>query len=137
MKKISLFLLLPLAFLFLGCANEHAGHHEGEAVAVKLDNGNKWVANPETTEGIVNMQSLVDAYLGGGDTDVQALRTSLETEFSTIFEKCTMKGEAHEQLHNYLLPIKAMLKNLDENAGTAEIESIRAYLGTYKNSFMK
>ena len=41
-----------------------------------------------------------------------SLKTDLETEFSLIFKNCTMTGEAHNQLHNFLLPIKDLLGEL-------------------------
>ena len=32
----------------------------------------------------------------------------------TIFAACTMQGEAHEQLHTYLLPMVKKFRNLEE-----------------------
>jgi len=138
MKNLQFLLFLPLALLGLGCGHSHEGHesHSGtEGVAVQLNNGQKWVANPETIEGIAKMQALVDTYLSSGDTNVQALGVSLETEFSDIFAKCTMEGEAHEQLHNYLLPLKDHLQKLDEHTGAEAVQEIKAYLGTFKEYF--
>ena len=32
------------------------------------------------------------------------LKDGLEADFTELFQKCTMKGEPHNQLHNYLFP---------------------------------
>ncbi|MBK8950167.1 MAG: hypothetical protein IPM68_15340 [Flavobacteriales bacterium] len=55
--------------------------------------------------------------------DPKALKTALEEEFGLIFERCTMEGEAHNQLDNYLLPIHQALRDLEGD------EAQRAALG--------
>src|SRR5690606_14851113 len=73
---------------------------------VKLDNGEKWIANVETTEGIDNMLSIIEKEESKETSDYVALKGSLDKEFNVVLEKCTMTGESHDQLHNYLLPLK-------------------------------
>ena len=48
-------------------------------------------------------------------TAYASLKKELEEEFTTIFEKCTMKGEAHNQLHNYLKPMIAFFEGLESS----------------------
>jgi len=100
-----------------------------------LNNGNKWKANAETTEGIKKMMNLVNEYLKKGDTDSQKLGESLEKEFTTVLQKCTMTGEAHEQLHNYLLPLKAKFDRLKETNNVESVNEIQTYLNNYNNYF--
>ena len=109
--------------------------HEGHSTTVSLDNGKKWKANPETVEGIANMQSIV-AKGKAENTAPESLHAALSTEFKTIFEKCTMKGAAHDQLHNYLMPIKADLDKLkDNNSAQDGLSSLEAHLKTFDNYF--
>ena len=42
----------------------------------------------------------------------ETLSKRLKSEFSMVFEKCTMKGEAHNQLHNFLIPINDLFEPL-------------------------
>lgn len=82
------------------------------------------------------MQKLVDDHLAGTDKgDVAGLTGNLEKEFSGILEKCTMKGEAHEQLHNYLLPLKSKIEELKAHPETAKIKAVQSYLLEYENYF--
>ena len=62
---------------------------------------------------------------------------ALLSEFNLIFEKCTMTGDAHEQLHEYLIPINNQLVGLKncESGCTEEVEYLNGYLGTYFNYF--
>lgn len=112
---------------------DNKGEHEETAGKLQLDNGKKWKANPETVTGINRMSSFV---LEGilGKIEKAKLHDVLLVEFRTIFDKCTMTGESHNQLHNYLLPLKTKLVQL--KAGNAESpEEIQQYLSTFKNYF--
>lgn len=115
---------------------EHGQAHEEVAVGipeVTLNNGARWSANPETMQGIANMTKLAAAYDPSKD-DAKAFKAALEEEFGLIFERCTMTGEAHEQLHNYLLPIHQRLRDMDASK-PEDVEDLRTYLATYGNYF--
>lgn len=156
MKKFK-FLLPVMLLVFVACntqeSNKEENHdshqqsemkdeqknnkesHEETAGKVQLDNGNKWKANAETITGISNMSSLV---LNGidGKMDAAKLVDSLQVEFKTIFDKCTMKGESHNQLHNFLIPIKGQLEKLKAgNTDAGILKEMQEYLLTFKNYF--
>lgn len=110
-------------------------HNEmkSEIPDVVLDNGKRWIANPETTEGIAKMSALITGFdVDKGDPI--ALKAGLEEEFALIFERCTMTGESHNQLHNYLLPINKEMSDIDLSK-TEDRDELKAYLGTYGNYF--
>lgn len=102
---------------------------------VKLDNGEKWIANIETNEGIDNMLAMVKTEESKEAPDYITLKGSLDKEFNVVLEKCTMTGESHDQLHNYLLPLKAKIDKLDANSSKDAIEDIKNYLLTYHDYF--
>jgi hypothetical protein len=116
---------------------EHEAHSdEGETAGkLVLDNGNKWQANAATTEGIQKMLTLVNEYLNKGDTDSKKLGERLDKEFTTILQECTMTGEAHEQLHNFLLPLKAKIEKLEETNSVEFVKEIQGYLNGYTQYF--
>lgn len=144
---------IALALFTMGCSNSAPGTadaHEPHAEAygndvhdhaevenripkVVLDDGKRWIANAETTEGIARMSALITGFdpVSG---DAKALKAGLEEEFALIFERCTMTGEAHEQLHNYLLPIHQELGTIDLS-NAEERDELKAYLGTYGSYF--
>lgn len=104
-----------------------------ETSNVTLDNGKLWIANPETTEGIHNLQKIISDHKQEATGAV--LKEALENEFQMIFEKCTMEGEAHEQLHNYLLPLKMKLNKLDGTNDAEVLKDIENYLKEYPKYF--
>lgn len=152
MKNLSLTPILFLLVFAFGCSgnkkenHDHAHHdhghehhhHEAPAIegAVTLNNGERWETNPETNEGIDNMMALVAKEAANGPTDLEVLQTNLREEFNTILQKCTMKGESHNQLHNYLHPLKEKIDGLDQAQEDAHaIEDLEQYLHTYKTYF--
>lgn len=109
--------------------HKHEHEHSGDS-HVKLDNGKRWVANAETTEGIKNMMNFIYDFEAEVQTYEQ-LQEDLQNEFRMIFKKCTMTGEAHDQLHNYLIPLKEKIEKVSEE----NLSEIQDYLNTYKNYF--
>ncbi|MDP6908729.1 MAG: hypothetical protein QF371_04445, partial [Flavobacteriales bacterium] len=103
------------------------------------NNGEPWEANPETTEGISNMSVLVNEFTQSDSLEAyQSLKSELEAEFKVIFKKCSMTGEAHEQLHNYLFPLKRYFNRLaseDVDECKKAHEELKQHLATYSKFF--
>ena len=104
---------------------------------LKLNNGEKWEANPETTQGIANMKMTLEEYASQPVTTrgyYPGLAQKLIAEFSDIFQNCTMKGDAHDQLHRYLLPMKPYLEKIG-SGDTKDAEQATAELTKYLNYY--
>ncbi|MDG2193478.1 MAG: hypothetical protein P8K77_01225 [Polaribacter sp.] len=116
-KKI--ILLACLIALFISCnsnKNKTIDISSIKIEGVSLDSTKLWIANTETTEGVKKMQSIMSNF--SEEEDVVAytsLKKELEVEFTNIFQKCTMKGEAHNQLHNYLKPMVDIFEGLESS----------------------
>jgi hypothetical protein len=108
-------------------------------IDVKLNKGSKWEANVETTNEIGAMVGMVnDLPANPSLEDFRALQKKLAISFQTILQKCTMKGEAHQQLHNYLIPLKEKIEKLkDSDLATSKIlaSEIKDYLLKYSHFF--
>jgi len=88
--------------------------HESIDAKVTLDNGNLWQANPETTTGINTMKKRMELFTDSNNVEAyKTLKKGLEADFTELFQKCTMKGEAHNQLHNYLYPFIDLFEELE------------------------
>lgn len=101
---------------------------------VSLKDGQLWEANSETTQGIKNMQQLMENY-STTNGNPEELINGLKAEFAMIFKKCTMTGEAHEQLHNYLIPLKTKIESLSEPISDENTEELKKYLKEYFDYF--
>lgn len=136
MKSLIFMFSLLLALVFVTACG---GSHESSSTPVTLDNGKRWIANPETTSGINNMRGQIGRFTGHEDVDAYAqLKVRLVDEYNLIFKNCTMKGEAHEQLHNYLVPMNKMFEGLastDLNTCKESFKAINTHLDSYTTYF--
>jgi len=142
MKKIKLVLFL-LAITSIGsCQNKEdktskeaiavspvAEKHTETVAKVSLNKGQLWNANPETTAGINALRKII--LESNQEESASILKEKLKSEFALIFKKCTMTGEAHEQLHNYLLPLRAKINNIEEPNKEEIKKEITTYLDEY------
>lgn len=105
---------------------------------VELNNGEKWDANPETIEGIENMQEIIANFEESNEKEYAELKSQLEREFRLIFERCTMTGESHNQLHAYLTPISKLLKDMDASKASETdelLQRLKAHLNSFSDYF--
>ena len=152
MKKLLFFLSISLVISYIACKgpaeNEHKdtnttedkrnvytaddGHTVG--IDVKLNNGAKWEANVETTQEMGAMLGMVnDMPKDPSLEDFRALNKKLLISFQTTLQKCTMTGEAHNQLHNYLMPLKEKIEKL----GESDLETCKTILPELKDYLLK
>jgi len=106
---------------------------------IVLNNGQRWVANPETTQSIDTMLLLIapadDLIDTNGYSD---LEERLQNEYSRIFKRCTMKGEAHNQLHSYLMPLKKKIVELGDGSlekRKGALQDLKVHLELYADYF--
>jgi len=76
-----------------------------ESGTLKLNKGEKWIANPETHIGVIKMDSILKVFKSETNKEYITLGESLSKQTSFIISKCNMKGEPHEQLHLVLVPM--------------------------------
>lgn len=85
-----------------------------------LDNGKKWQANSETTEGIHAMIDLVNNHDMATVESFNQLGEDLNIIKNYIIKSCTMKGESHNNLHVFLLPLMQKIDELSEVSNDRE-----------------
>jgi len=119
-------------------ATKQTDEHAGDEV-LQLNNGNLWEANLETTEGINNMKLLIKSFSERDNMEAYAtVKQNLKKEFGTIIAKCTMTGEAHNQLHKYLVPMKDLFDGLaasDLDTRKSSLNKINTHLEGYTKYF--
>jgi hypothetical protein len=132
--------------LIIGCSEE-AKTPEGNETEVKelievaqeASSTTIWDANIETTIGFNNMIKIMDKFTGTDEVESYSqLVSDLKVEYNLIFKNCTMTGEAHDHLHDYIMPFSGYLKGLksgDLETAQNSFKEMRAHLGDYKNRF--
>lgn len=113
---------------------------EKKKPALHLNEGQKWEANIETTEGIAKMTEIAAADIEEGRVShYAAMGERLNIALKEIFSSCTMKGEAHNQLHLYIMPLVDLCEQLeyveDENEAMILQKNILKRLNLYGEFF--
>ena len=93
---------------------------------IKLNNGNKWEANLETTEGVDKMLNLVKSNDPKTVEDYHALASKLNEDKNVVVKKCTMEGPSHDNLHVFLHPLIEKIEALGKVSSTDEGAEVTA-----------
>jgi len=121
MKK-KIILLVSVITLFVSCKNTEkeevvdvSGLYSNTWVKeIELNDGNKWQANSETNEGILKMQNSIKTQPTNTLVEYFALVEQLNVDKNYVIKNCTMKGDSHDNLHVWLLPLIAKIDALSE-----------------------
>jgi hypothetical protein len=146
-KKI--FFTLAISLLFLGCSNNseeksttqsdtisHAGHqHNDETESIALNNGEKWNVDAEMMVHIRNMENDISGFGGGDLKNYAALTEKLLVNVDLLTSNCTMKGQAHDELHKWLLPYIDLVNKLSETKEQSQAEKKFAELQSSYHTF--
>jgi len=92
---------------------------------IQLENGKKWDANLETTEGVQKMQDLLKVEVTTSIEDYHQLASQLNDVKNNVLKECTMKGASHDNLHIWLYPLIEKIAALSETNTIEEASKIK------------
>ncbi|CAM4120841.1 hypothetical protein [Gillisia limnaea] len=87
---------------------------------IKLDDGSKWQANLETTQGVAKMLDLIKSSNPKTLEDYHSLASKLNEEKNFIVKECTMKGASHDNLHIFLVPLIEKIEALSNTSALGQ-----------------
>ncbi len=133
MMKTKILITIILIASFLNCKKETKKSVSNtpetkeisllDTLTLKLNQGEKWVANNETQIGVFKMDSIIKAFKTDGKDDYLNLGKDLSKQTSFIIKSCNMTGEAHDQLHVVLVPMLDEISTLKEASNSADSKS--------------
>ncbi|HCS21734.1 MAG TPA: hypothetical protein DIW47_14445 [Bacteroidetes bacterium] len=137
MKIKQILTLLTAGILYLGCNN--AGEKteksysdstaqeketEPKKEVLELNQGAKWIVNEEMKPHILASENAFLDYKSTKDQDYKTLAGVLKEHTDKLIASCSMKGESHEQLHLWLLPHLALIKELSTAPSQTEADAV-------------
>lgn len=109
----------------------NAEDHEHSVSAVDglyLNNGEAWEINEEMKPFVINAKDILNVYNQGGNTNYVEVAVALKEQNQLLINSCTMQGESHDVLHEWLVPHLELTKELenaaDENAAKAIVSKL-------------
>ncbi|WP_339756889.1 hypothetical protein [uncultured Winogradskyella sp.] len=129
-------LLVYIAILCIGCKDDKSNSTESIIILEGLvfNNGEKWIANPETHTGMKRIDSILK---NNTTSDGKILGEALSKETSYIIKSCDMKGEEHNQLHVVLVPILEEITDIKEVTDSSELKNKVSHLKSLINTYFK
>ena len=106
---------------------------------IQMDNGAKWAANIETTNGINDMLKFISEAKTETVEGYLNLADKLNSRKNTLVKECSMTGPSHDNLHIFLHPliekIDVLLETKSTEEGTETLKSITDNLNAYTTYF--
>lgn len=152
MKKITI-LLAALSFFLFSCGNtpneksseqtEPATHeeheHNAEIQIIELNKGEKWKVDANMITHIRNMENDVISFSKAQQKDYKSLAEKLQSNIELLTSNCTMEGQAHDELHKWLLPYIDMVNELseakDDTEASKQFDNIQISFTTFNQYF--
>ncbi len=135
--------LVILVLAALSCGGDHGDHtalddgvapdsdHAAE-LGLELNAGRKWEMDKHTRSMFSAMTEKIDAHTGG---DRKSLGASLQADLGELIAGCTMTGDAHDQLHKFLVLYMPAVSALEETGGEPELKHVKDLIGAYPKFF--
>ncbi|MBK7130451.1 MAG: hypothetical protein IPM74_10080 [Crocinitomicaceae bacterium] len=103
-------------------------HVHEPAEPIVLDNGKKWKVDDHMLAWIRQIET--EVYDFTADTQTQTLKmyhqlaSNISTNLDSLTSNCTMTGQAHDELHKWLLPFLDMSDHFSASETLKEADSI-------------
>ena len=108
--------------------------------SIELINGEKWQVAEHMLAHIRNMEKDVSGYDKTQQNGFENLASKLESNTELLTSNCTMTGQAHDELHKWLLPFIDLVGEFSEvenpEAATALFEKIKSSFTEFNQYFI-
>ncbi|MFT7611860.1 MAG: hypothetical protein ACI9J3_000807 [Parvicellaceae bacterium] len=143
MKKYRYIIIAVIAFTLGSCENVsetndsivQSIHEDHDDNSIGLDDGKKWAVVPEMMKHVRSMESDLNQFEGQKDTEYTELAEKLKSNIDLLISSCTMSGEAHNQLHKWLVPYISLVDDLKASDDREEANKIYVEIRASLNSF--
>ena len=121
--------------------NEHHEHETSNIYAnawtndIELNNGSKWQANIETNEGVERMKKSLKTQTTNSLEDYSKLVEQLNVDKNYVIKNCTMKGDSHDNLHVWLMPLIEKIEALSEAKTLEEAAKLKQSIEENVNAY--
>lgn len=109
--------------------DDHAGHDHGDSdEALVLNDGKKWNMNPEMLVLVQSMEKDIKGFSASKLIDFKTFGENLDGRVNELTASCTMEGQAHDELHKWLMPFIHQIKHLKDAENEADAKESLANL---------
>ncbi|WP_338377871.1 hypothetical protein [Flavobacterium sp.] len=110
-------------------------HNHSADEAIQLDGDKKWKVDVEMMNHIRNMEKDVASFDKGTPENYQLLADNLKKNLDLLTSNCTMKGQAHDELHKWLLPYLDLVDDFSKDKSDEQFTEIQNSFTTFNQYF--
>ncbi|KAA3647553.1 MAG: hypothetical protein DWP98_09145 [Bacteroidetes bacterium] len=139
----ALFILLNMNFLYGASYQEHAFMIENaeqltSQIEIKdsiiLLNGEKWEIDKNMLDYIRKMEENIIDFKGTNSEEFNSLAKSIDKNTKNLVSNCSMTGQAHDELHKWLIPFLKITKEFKE---AKSIDKQKQHLQEIQTAFLE
>jgi hypothetical protein len=86
-------------------------------------------------EHIRNMENDIVAFTNKSDKNYTQLASKLKANLDLLTSNCTMKGQAHDELHKWLVPYIDLVDSLEKENTDEQFKAIQHSFETFNQYF--
>ena len=153
MNKLKISTLVLATFFLFSCTDkvkteaaettetvETTGHDEhdhdhSEELTIHLNDGQKWKVDDNMMLHIRNMEKDIAAVSIDNPKEYQLLPEKLKKNLDLLTSNCTMEGQAHDELHKWLMPLIETVKDFSKDKSTEHFTAIKNAFVTFNQYF--
>ena len=135
MLKIKIAFLATVVLLIFSCNTKSKEektteikteeHQHSESETIQLNNGEKWKVDDNMMIHIRNMEKDVVHFDQEKSTNYSLLADKLKTNIDILTSNCTMKGQAHDELHKWLVPYIELVDSFSKEKSANQFTEIQ------------
>ena len=145
MLKIKIAFLATVVLLIFSCNTKSKEektteikteeHQHSESETIQLNNGEKWKVDDNMMIHIRNMEKDVVHFDQEKSTNYSLLANKLKTNIDILISNCTMKGQAHDELHKWLVPYIELVDSFSKEKSANQFTEIQNSFLTFNEYF--
>ena len=110
-------------------------HQHSDSEAIQLNEGKKWKVDDNMMLHIRNMEKDVMNFNSENNKNYPLLANKLKSNIDLLTSNCTMKGEAHDELHKWLVPYIALVDSFSKEKSANQFTEIQHSFKTFNQYF--
>lgn len=148
MNKLKITSILLSTFFLFSCndkaKNESAEtsqatktevHEHSNDETIQLNDGQKWKVDVDMIAHIRTMENDVTSFDKETPENYQLLADNLKKNIDLLTSNCTMKGQAHDELHKWLLPYIELVDDFSKDKSNENLAKIQESFTTFNQYF--
>ena len=145
MLKIKIAFLATVVLLLFSCNTKSKEektteikmeeHQHSDSEAIQLNEGKKWKVDDNMMLHIRNMEKDVMNFNSENNKNYPLLANKLKSNIDLLTSNCTMKGEAHDELHKWLVPYIELVDKFSKEKSKNQFIEIQESFKTFNQYF--